>query len=67
MVHHVNRGKGAGSGQVRKSGYTDQKLAQKSPYSELPAESAGMLAGYLIHHSDNMYSGGSEIEKPRRF
>jgi len=67
MVRHGNRGKGAGSGQVRKLGYINPKLAYKSTYRELPAESAGMCAGYVIHHSDNMYGGGSQIERPRKF
>jgi hypothetical protein len=64
MVHHGNRGKGAGSGQVRKSGYINQKLVETSTYSELPRKSTGMHAAYIIHHSDIMYDGGSEIERP---
>ena len=52
---------------MRKSGYINQKLARISTYRELPAASARMLTGYVIHYSDNVCGGGSEIERPRRF
>jgi hypothetical protein len=32
--------------------------------SELPGKSTGMHAAYIIHHSESMYDGGSEIERP---
>jgi len=67
MVHRGNRGKGTGSGQVRQSGYTNQKLEWKSTYRDMLAECAGMLASYIIHHSDTVYGGGSEIQRPWRF
>jgi len=67
MVRHGNQQKRAGSGQAWKSGCTDQNLASKLTCHELPGESTGMHAGYIIHQSDNMSGGGSEIQLPRRF
>jgi hypothetical protein len=67
MLRHRNRGKGAGSEVVNKSGYIIPKSDKKSTYRKLPAGSAGMRAGYVIHHSDNLEGGGSEIERPQSF
>lgn len=48
-----------------KSDYTYQKQVVRSTCHQLPAKSVGMCSVYIIHHCDSMYSGGSEIERPR--
>jgi hypothetical protein len=52
---------------VKKSGYSNQQLVQKSTYRELPAERARIHVGYVINHSDKVYGCGSAIERPRKF
>ena len=64
---HGNWGEGGGWGKVRKLGYIYQNLVDGSICCKLMAESVEMWWAYVIHCSDNMYSGGSEIERPRGF
>jgi hypothetical protein len=67
MARHGNQGKEARSEQVRMLGYINQQLGSKSTHREFPAESAGMHAGYVIYHPDNLYGCGSGIERPHKF
>jgi len=67
MVGHGNWGEGTGHGTVRKLGYSNEKLLYGSICSKLLAECAGMWKRYLIYPSENMYSSGSEIERPQSF
>jgi len=52
---------------ARMSGYSYQKLVERSTYHKLPPEWTGMWNGYIIHYKDNVYSGSSEIEMPESF
>jgi hypothetical protein len=52
---------------VRKLGYINKKLVDRSTCSELPAESAGLSQRYVIHRSENMCISGSEIDTPQSF
>jgi len=47
---------------VRTSGYKYLKVVHGFLYCKLPAESAEMGWIYIIHHANDMYSGGSETE-----
>jgi len=67
MVGHGNRGEGAGYGKVRKLGCINQGSVDGSICGKLPAESAAMWQCYVIHRSDNVWSSGSEIERPHSF
>jgi hypothetical protein len=51
---------------VRMSGYKYLKLAHGFSCRKFPAKSAEMRWTYIIHHANDMYSGGSETEISRR-
>ena len=65
MAGHGNRWEGVGWRKVRKLGYTYQKLLEGSTCRKLLADSAGTWSVNIIHHSDNLSSGGSQIERHR--
>jgi len=67
MVGHGNRGKGTGSGEVRKLDYINEKLVYRSTCDKLPAESTDMWQRYMINRSENRYISGSEIEMAQSF
>ena len=52
---------------VRTSGYKYLKLVHGLFCCKLPIKSAEMSWTYVIHHADDVYSGGSETEMSRRF
>jgi len=52
---------------VRKSGGMNQNIEGRSTYHQILAEFAGLEESYVIHHSDNMLGGGSEIARLQRF
>jgi len=52
---------------VRTSGYKYLKLMHRFLCGKLPAESTETRWTYVIHHANDMYSGGSETEMSRRF
>lgn len=67
MVGHGYWGEATGQGQVRMFSYNNEKLVYGSICSKLPAECTGIWKCYLINCSENMYSGGSELERPQSF
>jgi len=67
IVGHENGGEGTAWGKVRKLGYIDEKWVYGSTCGKLPAESAGMWQPYVIHRSEIMCIGGSDIEMPQSF
>ena len=52
---------------MRTSHYKYQKLVHVCLCGKLPAESAEMRWTYVIYHTNDVYSGGSETEMSRRF
>jgi len=52
---------------VSTSRYKYLKLVHACLCGKLPAESAEMRWTYVIHHANDVYSGGSETEMSRRF
>ena len=67
MVHHGYWGEGAGQGLVKTSYYKYINLVHGVSCSEGPAESAGMRLTYVIHHANDVSSGGSETHMSRTF
>jgi len=51
---------------VRMSGYKYLKLVHGILCRKLPPKSAETRSTYVIHHANDMYSGGSETEMSRR-
>jgi len=52
---------------MRTLGYKYLKLVRRFLCGKLPAESADMRWTYIIHHANDVYSGGSETEMSGRF
>jgi hypothetical protein len=67
MTPHGNKGKRAGSGRVRKSGFINQQLACTSTCCELQAKYAGLCAVYFLQDSPDMCGGCSDIVRPPIF
>jgi len=65
ITGHGNWKAGAGWGKVRKSGCIDYRLVTGTTCRILPAESAALKQGYIIHCSDSVFNGGSENARRR--
>jgi len=52
---------------VMTSGYKYLKLVHGLLCGKMPAESSAMRWTHVIHHSNDVYSGGSETEMSQRF
>jgi len=53
--------------QVKKLGCINQELVDGSTCGKLAAKCDGMWQRYVIHRSDNICRGGSEMERPQSF